>query len=80
MRLPDVDPEQLDEDQQRLYAALSSRPEVQAMGLVGPFGVWMHAPAMGDAMARLGRNDRKMGPVQSIAGHFASGHRERRIC
>jgi 4-carboxymuconolactone decarboxylase len=31
-----------------------SRPEVAALGLVGPFGVWMHAPELGLAMSRLG--------------------------
>jgi 4-carboxymuconolactone decarboxylase len=54
MRLPDVDADHLSEDQQRLHDSLMSRPEVAAMGLVGPFGVWMHAPDLGTAMARLG--------------------------
>ncbi len=58
MRLPAIDPDHLDEDQHELYAALTSRPEVRSMGLVGPFGVWMHAPSMGAAMARLGREIR----------------------
>jgi len=58
MRLPDVDAENLDDEQQRLYDALMSRPEVAAMGLVGPFGVWMQAPRMGVAMSRLGREVR----------------------
>ena len=31
-----------------------SRPEVAALGLVGPFGVWMHAPELGMAMSALG--------------------------
>ena len=54
MRLPDVDPEALDDDQQPLYESLMSLPQVKANGLVGPFGVWMHAPKMGTAMAALG--------------------------
>ncbi|NND75334.1 MAG: carboxymuconolactone decarboxylase family protein [Ilumatobacter sp.] len=54
MRLSAIDPDDLTADQQRLYDALSSRPEVQRSGLVGPFAIWMHAPGMGAAMARLG--------------------------
>jgi 4-carboxymuconolactone decarboxylase len=54
MRLPDVDADHLDDEQQRLHEMLMSRPEVAAMGLVGPFGVWMHAPDVGIAMSRLG--------------------------
>ena len=54
MRLPDIDPDDLTGEQQPLYDALMNRPEVQAMGLVGPFGVWMHAPELGTAMAQLG--------------------------
>jgi 4-carboxymuconolactone decarboxylase len=54
MRLPAIDTTNLSDDQQRLHEALMSRPEVAAMGLVGPFGVWMHAPDLGLAMSRLG--------------------------
>jgi 4-carboxymuconolactone decarboxylase len=54
MRLPAVDADQLNDEQQRLHEMLMSRPEVAAMGLVGPFGVWMHAPDVGIAMSRLG--------------------------
>jgi len=55
MRLPDIDAHHLTDEQQPLYDdSLSSRPEVQTMGLVGPFGVWMHAPDVGAAMAQLG--------------------------
>jgi 4-carboxymuconolactone decarboxylase len=53
-RLPDLDPDDLSESQQRLYASLQNRPEVQANGLVGPFAVWMHAPDLGAPMAALG--------------------------
>ena len=53
-RLPDLDPDDLSESQQRLYASLQNRPEVQANGLVGPFAVWMHAPELGAPMAELG--------------------------
>jgi len=54
MRLPDIDADDLTDEQRPLYDSLSTRPEVQAMGLVGPFGVWMHAPDVGAAMAGLG--------------------------
>jgi 4-carboxymuconolactone decarboxylase len=54
MRLPDIDAAVLTDEQQPLYDSLAGRPEVQAMGLVGPFGVWMHAPDVGAAMAQLG--------------------------
>lgn len=57
-RLPDLDPSQFSEAQGRLAGALQNRPEVQAHGLVGPFGVWMHAPALGEPMAELGRGIR----------------------
>jgi 4-carboxymuconolactone decarboxylase len=53
-RLPEVDTTALTDEQQRLHESLMSRPEVAALGLVGPFGVWMHAPEMGLAMSRLG--------------------------
>ena len=53
-RLPEVDTDALTEEQQRLHESLMSRPEVAALGLVGPFGVWMHAPDLGLAMSRLG--------------------------
>ncbi|MCU1370679.1 MAG: 4-carboxymuconolactone decarboxylase [Ilumatobacteraceae bacterium] len=53
-RLPDLDPLQFTEAQERLARALQNRPEVQANGLVGPFAAWMHAPALGEAMAELG--------------------------
>jgi 4-carboxymuconolactone decarboxylase len=55
MRLPDIDTDHLTPEQQELYDALSSRPEVQRHGLVGPFGMMMHAPEMGIAMAALGK-------------------------
>lgn len=54
MRLPAIDTDDLTSEQQPLYDALTNRPEVQAMGLVGPFAVWMHAPELGTAMAQLG--------------------------
>ncbi len=54
MRLPEIDADRLNDDQLRLHEMLMSRPEVAAMGLVGPFGVWMHAPDVGIAMSRLG--------------------------
>jgi 4-carboxymuconolactone decarboxylase len=58
VRLPDIDPDRLSPRQQELHTSLMNRPEVQAMGLVGPFGVWMHAPDVGTAMAALGRSVR----------------------
>jgi 4-carboxymuconolactone decarboxylase len=53
-RLPPIDPDDLDDAQRALHDRLMDRPEVQAHGLVGPFGVWMHAPEAGSAMAALG--------------------------
>lgn len=53
-RLPDLDPDDLSESQQRLYASLQNRPEVQANGVVGPFATWMHAPDIGEHLAALG--------------------------
>ena len=53
-RLPDIDTEHLNDEQAELYEALLSRPEVARLGLIGPFGVWMHAPDVGKAMSALG--------------------------
>ena len=53
-RLPDIDTEHLSEEQAELYEALLSRPEVAKLGLIGPFGVWMHAPDLGKALSALG--------------------------
>ena len=53
-RLPDIDTEHLTDEQAELYEALLSRPEVAKLGLIGPFGVWMHAPDLGKAMSALG--------------------------
>ena len=53
-RLPAVDTTALTDEQQKLHESLMSRPDVAALGLVGPFGVWMHAPDLGLAMSRLG--------------------------
>lgn len=55
MRLPDIDIARLTQQQRELYDALSSRPEVQRHGLVGPFGMMMHAPEMGLPMGALGK-------------------------
>lgn len=53
-RLPDLDPDDLSEAQERLAQSLQNRPEVQAHGLVGPFAVWMQAPELGEPLAALG--------------------------
>ena len=53
-RLPDIDTDHLTDEQAELYEALLSRPEVAKLGLIGPFGVWMHAPDLGKAMSALG--------------------------
>ncbi len=53
-RLPDIDTDRLTPAQAELYESLASRPEVARLGLVGPFGVWMHAPELGKAMSALG--------------------------
>lgn len=55
MRLPPIDTDALTAEQQQLFDAMSSRPEVRRSGLVGPFAIWMHAPHMGEAMSRLGK-------------------------
>ena len=51
-----------------------SRPEVAALGLVGPFGVWMHAPDLGLAMSA----PRRQGPLRHVAAQRTS--REVAIC
>ena len=53
-RLPDIDTDHLTTEQAELYEALLSRPEVARLGLIGPFGVWMHAPDLGKALSALG--------------------------
>jgi 4-carboxymuconolactone decarboxylase len=58
MRLPEIDPDDLTDVQRSLHEELTTRPEVRRFGLVGPFGVWMHAPAVGSAMSGLGREIR----------------------
>lgn len=55
-RLPDLDLDDLTDEQRALYAGLQNRPEIQAHGLVGPFATWMQAPAIGAPLAELGRN------------------------
>ncbi len=70
-RLPNLDPDDLSESQQRLYASLQNRPEVQAHGLVGPFAVWMHAPDLGAPMADLGAGIRFQASLPASATEVA---------
>ncbi len=70
-RLPDLDPDDLSEPQQRLYASLQNRPEIRANGLVGPFAVWMHAPDLGAPMATLGAGIRFQASLQATATEVA---------
>lgn len=70
-RLPDLDPDDLSEDQQRLYASLQNRPEIRANGLVGPFAVWMHAPDLGAPMAALGAGIRFQASLPANATEVA---------
>ncbi|WP_421120677.1 carboxymuconolactone decarboxylase family protein [Aquihabitans daechungensis] len=70
-RLPDLDPDDLNDAQRRLYDSLQNRPEVQQNGLVGPFAVWMHAPELGAPMAELGAGIRFQASLPANATEVA---------
>lgn len=54
MRLPPLDEDRLDDDQRAVLAALRAGPRGAGVGLVGPFGVWVRAPAVGGPTQALG--------------------------
>lgn len=56
-RLPALRHDALDDEQQELWAALTeSRGDIVGAdgALVGPFNVWLHAPALGRSLTALG--------------------------
>jgi len=56
-RLAPLDPERLTPEQQALREAVESGPRKArhgSIGLAGPFGIWMHAPALGLAAQAFG--------------------------
>lgn len=53
-RLPPLDVEDLNDDQRAVLDAIRSGPRGGRIGLVGPFGVWVRAPNIGNAMQALG--------------------------
>jgi 4-carboxymuconolactone decarboxylase len=56
-RLTPLDPEALMPAQRALVEAIERGPRAARhgrIGLVGPFGVWLHAPTIGDAAQRFG--------------------------
>jgi 4-carboxymuconolactone decarboxylase len=56
-RLTPLDPEALTPAQRALVDAIDRGPRAARhgrIGLIGPFGVWLHAPTVGDAAQRFG--------------------------
>ena len=57
-RLSPLDPDNLTPDQQRVYDALRYGPrgdDKHKLELAGPFGVWVRAPEIGEAVQALGK-------------------------
>ena len=60
MRLPEITPDELTDEQRTVYDALRSGPRSSATsnlagrGLPGPYGVWVRAPAIGAPAQELG--------------------------
>ncbi len=57
MRLPELEESALSEAQREVLQAIRSGPRASqhgAIGLVGPFGVWVRAPQIGNAIQALG--------------------------
>ncbi|MGR8918418.1 MAG: carboxymuconolactone decarboxylase family protein [Gammaproteobacteria bacterium] len=57
MRLPEIAPEQLSAESRKVLAAILDGPrraQLGDAGLVGPFGVWVRAPALGGPTEALG--------------------------
>ena len=52
-RLSLLEVDDLSAEQRVIYDAIQSGPR-GAMGLAGPFGVWVRAPAVGNAIQQLG--------------------------
>lgn len=56
-RLPPLNRDALTPEQRALVEAVESGPRAArhgSIGLAGPFGVWLHAPVVGDAAQRFG--------------------------
>jgi 4-carboxymuconolactone decarboxylase len=51
-RIPPVDPENLNEEQARIYKDIASGPRG---GVRGPLAVWLHRPGLADTAQALGR-------------------------
>ena len=57
MRLSDLSPDDLDDDQRAVLDAIANGPRGGtggAPGMMGPYGVWVRAPAVGNATQALG--------------------------
>lgn len=93
MRLPEISVDQLNSEQRDVFDAINSGPrreQMRALGLGGPFGVWVRAPALGGPTQALGAAVRYQASlpdaVREVAictvGHFHrarfefSAHRE----
>ncbi|MFP6836612.1 MAG: hypothetical protein VB948_10980 [Pseudomonadales bacterium] len=66
MRLPEISVEDLPADQGAVLEAIRSGPrggKHGPLGLVGPFGVWVRAPAIGMAIQALGAAARFESPL-----------------
>lgn len=79
MRLPEITPEELSGAGREVYEALRSGPRssatsnLAARGLVGPYGVWVQAPAIGGPTQALGAAIR-------FAGGLPENVKEAAIC
>ncbi len=56
MRLPPLDSEDLDAEQRAVLEAINAGPRgaARTVGMIGPYGVWVRAPAIGHAVQALG--------------------------
>lgn len=54
MRLPQVSEDDLDEAQRAVLDSIRNSPRGAAVGLVGPFNVWVRSPAVGGPTQALG--------------------------
>ncbi len=69
-RLPALSLQNLDPEQQALVAAIQSSPRGR-ISMDGPFGVYLHAPAFGQAAQRLGAHLRYHTTVPPRLSEFA---------
>lgn len=53
-RLPPIDLDELSADQRAVLDAIRGGPRGARVGLVGPFGVWVRAPKIGQAVQAMG--------------------------